>query len=110
MSMPNEILTYQTPDGKIPLETYLDSLRDRRAKLSIARRIQQAAAGNLGDHHSLNNGLHEMRIDYGPGYRIYFGWHGKQLLLLLLAGDKSTQQADIALARTYLADFKERNA
>ncbi len=51
-----------------------------------------------------------MRIDHGPGYRVYYGWHGKQLVLLLLAGDKSTQQADIVQAKAYLADFKERNA
>ncbi|MBO4312929.1 MAG: type II toxin-antitoxin system RelE/ParE family toxin [Desulfovibrio sp.] len=92
------------------MEDYLDSLRDRRAKLLIARRIQQAASGNLGDHHTLKGGLHEMRIDHGPGYRVYYGWHGKQLVLLLLAGDKSTQQADIVQAKAYLADFKERNA
>ena len=108
--MPYDLITYQTCDGRIPLETYLLSLRDRRAKLLIARRIQQASSGNLGDHHSLNGGLHEMRIDYGPGYRIYYGWHGKQLILLLVAGDKSTQQADISQARLFLADFRERNS
>ena len=105
-----DILTYATEAGQVPLEDYLNALRDRRAKLHIARRIHRAAAGNLGDHHSLDGGVHEMRIDHGPGYRIYFAWHGQRLVLLLLAGDKTTQAADIDRARSYLADFKRRNA
>jgi len=107
--MQNKLVTYQTEDGDIPYEEYLSALRDRRAKLLIARRIQRAEAGNLGDHHSLGGGLHEMRIDYGPGYRVYFGYHGHMLIILLLAGDKTTQSTDIEKARTFLADFKRRN-
>ena len=49
-----------------------------------------------------------MRINHGPGYRVYYGWHGTEIVLLLLAGDKSTQQADIARGRKYLVDFKEK--
>jgi len=107
--MQNKVLTYQTEDGDVPFEEYMGKLRDRRAKLLIARRIQRAEAGNLGDHHSLEGGLHEMRIDYGPGYRIYFGYQGHTLIILLLAGDKATQATDIDKARSFLADFRRRN-
>jgi len=103
------VITYQTEEGHIPFEEYITSLEDRKAKLHIARRIQRAEAGNLGDHHSLNEGLHEMRIDYGAGYRIYFTYHGRTLIILLLAGDKRTQDTDIRTARKYLLDFKRRN-
>lgn len=108
--MQYELATYTTEDNQVPYEDYMASLRDRRAKLLIARRIQRAAAGNLGDHHTLDGGLHEMRIDYGPGYRVYYAWHGQTLVLLLLAGDKRSQTEDIKKARAYLADFKRRNA
>ena len=78
--------------------------------LLILRRVQRAAAGNFGDHHSLDGGLHEMRFHYGTGYRVYYMYHDRALVILLLAGDKSTQTADIKKARTYQADFKRRNA
>lgn len=107
--MQHEIIIYQTEDGRIPYEEYIEALRDRRARLLIARRIQRASAGNFGDHHSLDGGLHEMRLDYGPGYRVYYMYHGRILVILLLAGDKSTQSADIRKARIYQADFKRRN-
>ncbi|WP_294447526.1 type II toxin-antitoxin system RelE/ParE family toxin [uncultured Mailhella sp.] len=108
--MQHEIHIYQTEDGRIPYEEYMDALRDRQAKLLIARRVQRAAVGNFGDHHSLDGGLHEMRLDYGPGYRVYYMYHGRAVVILLLAGDKSTQTADIKKARAYQADFKRRNA
>ena len=106
--MQHEIIIYQTEDGRIPYEEYIEAL-DRRARLLIARRIQRASVGNFGDHHSLDGGLHEMRLDYGPGYRVYYMHHGRTLVILLLAGDKSTQSADIRKARIYQADFKRRN-
>lgn len=108
--MQHEIHIYQTEDGRIPYEEYMDALRDRQAKLLISRRVQRAAVGNFGDHHSLDGGLHEMRLDYGPGYRVYYMYHGRAVVILLLAGDKSTQTADIKKARAYQADFKRRNA
>ncbi len=107
--MSYEILFYQKADGVSPLSDYISHLRDRTGKLQIARRIQRAALGNLGDHHTLGEGLHEMRISSGPGYRIYYAHRGDVIILLLLAGDKSTQGNDIATARNYLADFKRRN-
>lgn len=95
-------------NGDIPVQTYLASMRDCIGKVQIARRIQRAALGNLGDHHALGNGLHEMRIDSGPGYRRYYSYHNSIVLVLLLAGDKSEQTADINKAKNYLEDFKSK--
>ena len=103
------VVFYQTFDGHIPYKEYIQSLRDKKAKLAIMKRLQRVALGNLGDHHSLSDGLHEIRINYGPGYRIYYTWHGTTLIILLLAGDKSTQSQDIPRAKIYVADLKRRN-
>ncbi len=74
-------------------------LRDRQAKDRIDNRILRAERGNFGDHHSLGNGVSEMRIDYGSGYRIYFAQEENTVYLLLLGGDKRNQDADIEKAK-----------
>jgi len=75
-----------------------DSLRDSRAKAAIARRIDRLASGNPGDTKFLGKGVSELRIDHGPGYRVYYMRRGLQLIVLLCGGDKSTQTKDIAEA------------
>lgn len=77
---------------------WLDGLRDFRAQARIAARIRQAEAGNLGDWKPVEGGVSEMRIDYGPGYRLYFTRRGRVLVLLLIGGDKSSQKRDIRRA------------
>jgi putative addiction module killer protein len=79
-------------------------LRDLRAQAQIVRRIERAQAGHLGDVRSLGEGLTEMRIHYGAGYRLYVTQRGQRLLILLCGGDKSSQAADIAKARAMLKD------
>ena len=79
-------------------------LRDLRAQAQIVRRIERAQAGNLGDVRPLGEGLTEMRIHYGPGYRLYVAQRGVRLLILLCGGDKGSQDADIARARAMLKD------
>lgn len=74
-------------------------LRDDRAKARILKRLDRAAQGNLGDVAPVGDGVSEMRIFYGPGYRVYFVQRGEKLIILLCGGDKRTQQADISLAR-----------
>ena len=76
-----------------------DGLRDKSAKVAIARRIDRLALGNLGDVKPVGEGVSEMRIDYGPGYRVYFTRRGMELVLLLCGGDKSTQDKDIKQAK-----------
>jgi len=78
---------------------WLGSLRDRRARARIVTRLDRLAGGNFGDHKSVKDGVFELRIDYGPGYRVYLFQRGKELVILLCGGDKRTQDADIAQAK-----------
>lgn len=73
-------------------------LRDLRAKVAIARRIEQAENGNMGKTRSVGSGVSEMKIDLGPGYRVYFTIRGREVIVLLAGGDKSSQPADIRRA------------
>ncbi|MGK2905340.1 MAG: type II toxin-antitoxin system RelE/ParE family toxin [Desulfuromonadales bacterium] len=74
---------------------WLDSLRDIHARARVLIRIERLAAGNPGDVKSVSEGVSELRIDYGPGYRVYFKKRGRELVILLAGGDKSTQTRDI---------------
>ncbi|MEG4506648.1 type II toxin-antitoxin system RelE/ParE family toxin [Microcoleus sp. F6_B4] len=86
-----EIQQYKIPDGKIPFSEWLESLRDFKGKPKIVRRLERVSDGNLGDSRSLGEGVWEFRIDFGPGYRVYFGQIETTIVLLLCGGDKSTQ-------------------
>jgi putative addiction module killer protein len=86
----------------------LTRLADARAQAKIAVRINWLAAGNFGDCKSLRHGLSELRIDWGPGYRVYYAMIGRECVLLLCGGDKRKQSADIGRAPEYLSDYKER--
>ena len=90
------IETRQTDVFKV----WFAGLRDRRAVQAIAGRIARVQRGALGDVQSVGEGVREMRIHYGPGYRLYFTWKGETLVILLCGGDKSTQTRDISRART----------
>ena len=78
---------------------WLTKLRDVKGRARIAARIDSARAGNFGDYKILDGGICEMRIDYGPGYRVYYAQEGLRLYLLIIGGDKSTQKKDIAKAK-----------
>jgi putative addiction module killer protein len=78
---------------------WLDELRDFRARARVQARIQRLAAGNPGDVKPVGEGVSEMRIDYGPGYRVYFTRRGNEVVILLAGGDKSTQDTDIKTAQ-----------
>jgi putative addiction module killer protein len=84
---------------------WLDGLRDDRAKARIAIRIARIEAGNLGDVKSLGGGVSEARIDFGPGYRLYFTRRGLELIILLVGGDKDSQVRDIELAKELAAQI-----
>ena len=82
---------------------WLDDLRDLRARARVQVRIERLAAGNAGDVNAVGKGVSELRIDYGPGYRVYFAKRGRAVVVLLAGGVKSTQAADVRTAKR-LAD------
>ena len=102
------IVHYTTEDGTDLYQEWVDALRDNRARIAVLRRVDRAALGNFGDHKPRRDGVSEMRIDYGPGYRLYYFQHGQTLVVLLCGGDKRTQDADISKAVAYRADFLHR--
>jgi probable addiction module killer protein len=99
---------YQTEEGRDVFADWLGSLRDVRAKARILTRIDRMESGNLGDSKAVRESVCEMRIHYGPGYRVYFARVGEVIMLLLCGGDKSTQSADIERAVEFFNDFKRR--
>ena len=90
-----------------PFDRWLIGLRDMRARARIQMRLDRLALGNPGDVKPVGAGISEMRIDYGPGYRVYFFTVGTTAVILLCGGDKTTQTADIAKAKTIAARWKE---
>lgn len=100
---------YRTREGQEPAREWLNSLKDRIGLAKILARIKRAENGNFGDHKSVGEGVSELRITYGPGYRVYYGIDDSgDLIILILAGDKSTQSKDIEAARTSWLDYKKR--
>lgn len=87
---------------------WLGNLRDRKARAKIVGRVRRAADGNFGDHRSVQGGVFELRIDYGPGYRVYYFQRGKALVILLCGGDKRTQDADIVFAKRLKEEIERR--
>lgn len=87
---------------------WLAGLRDRKAKAMIADRIKRAANGNFGTIRSVHGGVFEMKVDHGPGYRVYYFQRGKQLVILLCGGDKRTQDADVAYAKRLKEEIEQR--
>lgn len=85
---PREIQNYLTVDGRSPFEEWLDSLRDTRARAKIKNRLKRVELGNLGDYRSVGAGAYELKIDYDPGYRVYFGQVGSIIVILLCGGEK----------------------
>lgn len=105
-----KIIDYLTGNGRDPLKEWLAKLSDRQARVRILVRLQRMGAGNFGDCKPLTDGVWELRIDHGPGYRVYYARADEKLLLLLVGGDKRKQQADIATAISYWKDWNRRNA
>lgn len=87
--------------------TWLDSLKDRRARVRIDDRLDRLANGNVGDTKSIGDGLQELRLHFGPGYRIYYIWKDGVLIILLTGGDKSSQARDIAKAKRLAKDAED---
>jgi putative addiction module killer protein len=103
-----EILHYQTTGGVDVFETWLDSLADATAIARIIARVDRVEAGNFGDHKPVGDGVWELRIDHGPGYRVYYAMAGRRVVLLLCGGDKRKQASDIRRAIAMWNDYNGR--
>ena len=103
-----ELLRYVTEAGEDVIGRWLAELSDVRANAIIAARMNRLAAGNFGDCKPLKSGVWELRIDWGPGYRVYYAMTGKTRVLLLCGGDKRKQSADIERAIAYWKDYHRR--
>ena len=102
---PRELREYQTAEGRFPFSEWIEGLRDVRGRAILRKRLNRIRLGNLGDCRSVGHGIRELRVDFGPGYRIYFGEDGDTVVILLCGGDKSSQPADIRRAQTFWADY-----
>jgi putative addiction module killer protein len=105
-----ELFRYQRADGGEPFTEWLDTLRDKAAEARIRVRLLRVEAGNFGDCEPVGEGVTELRVHVGAGYRVYFGRHGKSLVILLCGGDKGSQAADITRAKDFWAEWKRRQA
>src|SRR5258708_1694984 len=101
------VLEYIDPRGRTPFRAWFDGLNtDAAAKVTVA--LTRMHQGNVGDHKGVGAGVHECRINFGPGYRIYFGKDGDQVVILLGGGTKKKQQQEIATATARWSDYKAR--
>ena len=107
LNTPKEVVAFRARDGQVPFEDWLNDLKDKRAVARVLARLARVRLGNLGDCKPVGEGVSELRVDYGPGYRVYFGQKGRTLVVLLCGGDKRTQDRDIRLARQFWREFKE---
>ena len=103
-----KIIIYCTDTGKEPFSAWQQSL-DRKTRAIVRNRLDRIVLGNLGDSKVLKggSGIWELRLDHGPGYRIYFGTQGQAIVILLTGGDKKSQNRDITKAMRYWLDYKE---
>ncbi len=102
-----ELRDYLDVSGKRPIRRWLDGL-DSATRARVTRALVQLSLGNMSEVKGVGGGVLERRLDFGPGYRIYFGRDGEALIILLAGGTKSRQQRDIVTAQTYWEDYKRR--
>ncbi len=103
-----ELRRYRTVAGTEPFTQWLSELPDRQAGARVLVRLERLELGNFGDVRFLRDGVSELRIDWGPGYRVYFGRDGKMVIVLLCGGDKRRQDADIEQAVELWRDYENR--
>lgn len=105
---PQAIEMYQDDRGRVPFADWLESLKNRTARIAIMARIRRVSIGLFGDCKSVGSGVFELRVKVGPGYRVYFATVDDKIVLLLAGGDKSTQAGDIERAKDRLKDWRQR--
>ncbi|HFT8006399.1 TPA: type II toxin-antitoxin system RelE/ParE family toxin [Burkholderia cenocepacia] len=103
-----ELLRYQRDDGREPFTEWLNAVRDKLAQARIRERLRRVQTGNFGDCEPVGEGVVELRVHVGAGYRVYFGRHDRALVLLLSGGDKASQSDDIRRAKEHWSNWKRR--
>ncbi len=111
MDNPNtmkHVIAYRLSNGMCPFQEWHKAIANKAIRAIVADRVRRIASGLAGDCKSVGDAVYELRIQRGPGYRIYFAYHGEQVLLLLTGGEKSSQRQDIEQAKAYFKDYKRR--
>ena len=103
-----EIRHCLTVAGRDPYQEWLDKLKDLTGRVAIQRQVDRVATGNFGEHKALQEGVWELKMDIGPGYRVYYALENATIVLLLCGGAKRTQTADIKRAVRYWHDYQQR--
>ena len=104
---PRRVQYYRDQNGRAPFTDWLESIHDSSTQSRIERRLDRLTRGNFGEHKSVGDGVFELILDFGPGYRIYFGEVNNTTVLLLYGGDKSSQARDIERAKIHWQEYKE---
>jgi len=104
-----DLQKYTTADGKCPFENWFGDLKDKKSQAIIDARLTRLRLGNLGKYRDLGEGVKELKINFGPGFRVYFTESTETIVILLCGGDKGTQDRDIKKAKKYLNDFLRRS-
>jgi putative addiction module killer protein len=103
-----ELRIYTDAQNNAPFEQWLETLKDRTARAKVRARLERVKAGNFGDCKAVRDGVQELRIDHGPGYRVFLSRQGPVVVLLLCGGDKGNQEIAIRQAIGFLNDWKQR--
>ena len=106
-SRPRSLKKYITASGRCPFDEWLAGFKNKRTQAVVTNRLLRVMQGNLGLCRSLGGSLHELKIDFGPGLRVYFAEDGDTIVVLLCGSDKSTQSKDIERAREYWTDYQK---
>ena len=105
-TLPQKVEVYQDKKGTAPFVDWLRSLKDIQARAIIRSRINRIRTGNFDNHRSIGQGIWELKLNYGPGYRVYYGNENQNIVFLLIGGDKGSQDRDIKKAQKYWRDYK----
>ena len=106
--MSKTVIVYRDKSGREPFTKWLDNLKDSRSRRRILARLRRMEHGNYGDYQHIRDGVFELRLFFGPGYRVYFGQDGNTLVILLCGGDKHSQAGDILNALRYWDEYKNK--
>ena len=104
---PRKLQYFRTATGRTPFKEWFERVPDQKTQDRVQRRLDRVELGNFGDCRPVGGGVSELRLDFGPGYRIYFCELDNTIILLLSGGDKSSQRRDILLAKTYWQEYRE---